>query len=618
MTSLKTRVFAPAAILFGMHGMALAQDGAAVYKARCAMCHDAPEGRVPPVAALRTMTLPVILQALEGGAMKAQAAGMTAAERVAVTIFLAYPAPKVTVMPPTAMCAADARPFHDSTQAAHWNGWSTDGANSRFQTAKAAGLTASQVPALKLKWAFSLGEGIVARSQPAVAGGRLFLGTAGGAVYSLDAASGCVYWSVQADKSIRSALVYSASSGPGGQPAVYFGDSGAQAYALDPATGKTIWKTRVDDHFTAMMTAAPQLHRGVLYVALSSSEEAVAPLPSYECCTFRGSVSAIDAATGKVLWKTYTIPDAAVATRKSKTRVQLYGPAGAGVWSTPTFDEKRNAVYVATGDNYSEPASKTSDSVLAMDAKTGRILWSRQLTEKDTYNVGCEVPGNGNCPDEIGPDHDFGQPPILVELGNGHRALVIGQKSGMAHALDPDRQGAVLWQTRVGKGGMLGGMQWGSAADRDHMYAAVSDYVIRITDPKAPLGYRNGLNPDQAGGLHALKLSNGEKVWSATPSACGDRKGCSSAHSGAVTVIPGAVFAGSLDGHLRAFAPATGEILWDVDTAREYQAVNGLPAKGGSVDGPGPVVAGGAVYVNSGYGQYGGMPGNVLLAFAPE
>ena len=602
-------------LLTVLGGAAFAQDGAAVYKAHCATCHDMPTGRVPPVSALKAMSFPMILGALETGSMKTQGGELTSSERYALVVYLSTPAPKPAAVPQTAFCSGTAAPFRDAGGSPGWSGWSPDVTNTRFQDAKTAGISVTEVPKLKLKWAFSLGDGIVARSQPAVAGGRLFLGTATGAVYSLDAKSGCIYWSAQADGGIRSALVYGAASGSAKQPAVYFG-AGKQAYALDAATGKELWKVAIDDHFMASITAAPQLHGGVLYVSVSSAEEAVAPSPSYECCTFRGNVVALDAATGKVIWKTYTIAEAAKPTKKGKTGVQMRGPAGAGVWSTPTFDEKRNAVYVATGDNYSDPPTDTSDAVIAMDAKTGKTLWSRQMTPGDTYNVGCEIPGKVNCPDTSGPDLDFGQAPILVSLPNGRRALVIGQKSGVAHALDPDNKGAILWQTRVGKGGPLGGMQWGSAADREHMYAAVSDYVVRTPDPAAPTGFKSDMS--QPGGLSALNLTTGEKVWSATPNACGGRPGCSAAHSQAVTVIPGAVFAGSMDGHLRAFSNSTGEILWDIDTAREYQTVNGASAKGGSLDGPGPVIVGGMLYVNSGYGQFGGMPGNVFLAFSVD
>ena len=441
----------------------------------------------------------------------------------------------------------------------------------------------------------------------------MFLGNQSGVVYSLNAQSGCIYWTFQADGGLRSAIAF-------GRGELYFGDSRANAYSLDAATGKLLWKVHVDDHFAAMITAVPQLHAGVLYVAVSSSEEALPPLPTYECCTFRGSVVALDASTGKQLWKTYTIADAPQAVKKSKAGVQVFGPSSAGVWSTPTFDEKSNVLYVATGDNYSDPPSATSDSVLALDAKTGKIVWSRQLTQNDAYNNGCGIPGAASCPDSHGPDLDFGQPPILVSLAGGRRALVIGQKFGVAHALDPDKQGEVLWQTTVDKGGPIGGIQWGSAADRDNMYVALSDLTIKgiVLDKTVPEGYRLDLDPKQGGGLFALKLSSGEKVWTANPPSCGDRKQCSPAQSGAVTAMPGAVFSGSLDGHLRAYPTATGEILWDVDTVRDYQTVNGLAAHGGALDGPGPVIAGGMLYVNSGYGQFGGMPGNVFLAFSVD
>jgi polyvinyl alcohol dehydrogenase (cytochrome) len=288
------------------------------------------------------------------------------------------------------------------------------------------------------------------------------------------------------------------------------------------------------------------------------------------------------------------------------------------VWSAPTFDEKRDVLYVATGDNYSDPPTATSDAVLALDRKSGKLLWSKQLTSRDVYNTGCDTPRQTNCPDTPGPDADFGQPPILVSLGNGRRALVIGQKSGMAHGLDPDKQGEVLWQTRVGKGGKLGGSQWGSAADGENMYIAVSDLEFSgmTPDSSSPQGFRVDLAPDKGGGLFALRLATGAQAWSTKPVLCGDRKRCSPAQSAAVTALPGVVFSGSVDGHLRAYSSTDGKVVWDVDTVREYQTVNGLKANGGSLDGPGPVIAGGMLYVNSGYGQWGGMPGNVLLAFS--
>jgi len=589
----------------------LAQDGAALYKERCASCHDNPAGRVPPVSALRVMNILQILRALESGVMKPQAEGLSSNERVALVAYLAFPTPRPEPPPASAFCAEG----KFSTQGPVWSGWSPQPTNTRFQDASAAGIAASDVPRLNLKWAFGLGSSNAARSQPSVAGGRLFVGDEMGAVYSLNAASGCIYWSFDAAGPIRGGIVIGKA---GRQSAVFFGGPQANVDALDASTGKLIWKVHVEEHFAANITGTPLLHAGVLYVPVASSEEALPGLPSYECCTFRGSVVALDAATGKQIWKTYTITETPKPTKLSKTKAQLYGPSGASVWSSPTFDEKSGAIYVATGDNYSDPATATSDAVLALDHKTGKILWSKQLTPNDTYNQGCDSPFKTNCPDKGGPDFDFGQSPILVSLANGHRALVIAQKAGVVHALDPDRKGEVLWQTRVGVGGALGGSQWGSGADRDHMYVALSDLKIKgiAVDNASPQGYRLELDPDKGGGLFALSLATGEKAWSAKPASCGDRKSCSPAQSAAVTVIPGAVFSGSVDGHLRAYSTSTGEVIWDADTARDYDTINGQKAHGGSLDGPGPVIAGGMLYLNSGYGQWGGMPGNVLLAFS--
>ncbi len=591
--------------------IAFAQDGAAIYKTHCAACHDHPTGRVPPFSALRTMSPAKIMQSLESGPMKTQAAGLTNAELFAVVTYLAAPIPKSALPPPaTAFCNTQSQPLPDVWQGPHWNEWGANIENTRFQDAAAAGFTATDAPKLKLKWAFGLGDGTAVQSQAAVADGRLFAANLAGDVYSLEARTGCIQWTFKADAPVRSAIVFGMTGGSVNRPAIYFGDRSANAYAVDASTGKLLWKMRAGDHFASLVTGAPLLHDGVLYVPISSYEEALAGSPTYECCTFRGSVVALDAATGKSLWRSYTIPESPQPTMKSKTGVQMHGPSGAAVWSAPTFDEKRNVVYVATGDNYSDPPTRTSDAVLAFDAKTGKLLWAKQLTPDDVYNLGP----NGN-----GHDFDFGQPPILVSLANGGRALVIGEKSGVAYGLDPDHQGELLWQTRLGHGGPLGGIQWGSAADQEKMYVALSDLSMSgVPDKTAPQGYRLELDPKSGGGLFALELATGKKVWSAKPPSCGDRKHCSPAQSAAVTAIPGVVFSGSVDGHLRAYSAATGEIVWDVDTARDYETVNGQKAQGGSLDVAGPVIAGGMLYVTSGYGQWGGMPGNVLLAFSVE
>lgn len=597
---------------------ARAQNGDEVYKARCASCHNSGAMRVPPESALCAMSRKRVLAALETGVMKTVGDTLTPQERYAVALYLSAKAANPAPLPPSPFCPGGAAPFRYSSSGALWTGWSTSAANTRFQDAAGAGLSVADVPKLKLKWAFALGDEATVRSQPAVEGGRLFFGT-GGAVYSVDARSGCIEWMAKIDGGIRSAVVIG-PTGHGKQAAVYFG-AGPNAYALEAATGKQLWKVPIARHSAAIVTAAPLLHKGVLYFGVSSFEEALTPLPGYKCCTFRGSVVALKADTGKLLWRTYTIAEAPHPTEKNKAGVEMYGPSGAAVWSTPTFDAKKNRLYVATGDNYSHPTTGTSDAVLALDARTGRLLWRRQVTSGDAFSNACSVPGSANCPPPAGHDFDFGQPPILASLGGGHRELVIGQKSGVAYALDPDKNGAVLWQRRVGKGGPLGGIMWGSAADGHNFYVAISDLGFKgvVRDKSSASGYRLLPNPNQGGGLFALDLKTGEKIWSALPrAACGGRTDCSPAQSQAISAIPGVAFSGSLDGHIRAYSTSDGKILWDFDTAREYTTVNGGPAHGGSLDGPGPVIAGGMLYVSSGYGQFGGMPGNVLLAFSVE
>jgi polyvinyl alcohol dehydrogenase (cytochrome) len=392
------------------------------------------------------------------------------------------------------------------------------------------------------------------------------------------------------------------------QFAVFFGDGRANVYAVNATTGALIWKTKVEDHAAARVTGTPTLFSGVLYVPVSSIEEATGSRASYECCTFRGSVVALDAATGGLIWKSYTIAEAPQPTTKNALGTQLHGPSGASAWSAPTIDVQRQALYVATGNSYSNPPADTTDAIVAFDLKTGRMLWHQQATPKDSFVVACFGFDKTNCPENPGPDHDFGQSPILVSLRDGHRVLVIGQKSGVVHAFDPDREGKVLWQTRIGKGGPLGGSEWGSAADQDRIYVANSD-VRFLRD-----GTRR-LDPDAGGGLFGLNLSDGKITMQVPPVPCGDRKQCSPALSAAVTVIPGVVFSGGVSGYLRAYATDDARLLWEFDTARDYATVNGVPAHGGAMDGPGPVIIDGMVYVNSGYAQWSGVPGNVLLVF---
>lgn len=605
-----------AAIFLASVRLLWAADGAALYKENCASCHDGGVDRAPNRDALRGMTAERVLDALEFGPMVSMASRRTAQERRTIAEYVTdkkLGQDLQTTPPASAMCPTGPAPF--SIDGPVWNGWGVALANTRFQPAGAAGFTAAQVPRLKLKWAFGFPGDLSANAQPVIAGGRVFVGSDGGTIYSLSAATGCIHWYYRAPSAVRAAMTIARlDDAPASRYVVFAGDRAGNAYAFDAASGALIWKTRVDSFPLARVTGSPAFYRGRLYVPVASGEEGAGSLPTYECCKFRGSVVALDAATGKQIWKTYTIAEEPHPTKKNKAGTQLFGPSGAPIWSAPTIDTKRNALYVTTGDNYSDPPTRTSDAFLAFDLATGKLLWSRQTTPNDAYVVACRMPDKTNCPESNGPDLDFASAPILVDLPNGKRALVAGQKSGIVHAVDPDQQGELLWQTRVGEGGSLGGVQWGSAADASNVYVALSD-VGRV---KLWYSQNTDVDPQRGGGMFALRLSDGKRVWYTPAPGCGDRKRCSPAQSAAVSAIPGVAFSGSVDGHIRAYSTADGAILWDIDTAGPQKTVNGVRARGGSIDGPGPAIAGGLLVVNSGYATNGGMPGNVLLAFSVD
>jgi polyvinyl alcohol dehydrogenase (cytochrome) len=599
------------------------KEGEALFKQRCAGCHEGGVPKAPNRAALKQMSAENVRFALLKGSMSMQGMGLSAAQIGAIAQYLTGKLPGKEQIPAEAFCSANAAAFSNPLAKPHWIGWGGDLEQHRFQPAEMAQLPAAQVPKLKLKWAFGFAGVTRAFAQPTVAGGRLFVGSAERKVYSLSAETGCIHWVFETDFPVRAAISVGLS---GGDWVAYFGDQHANAYAVDAATGKLLWKTHVDEHPAAVITGAPTLAGERLYVPVSSIEEFIAANPQYECCRFRGSVSALDAATGKTVWKAYTVPEEPKPTRKNKQGVQLWGPSGAGVWSSPTVDLKKRVVYATTGDNYSDPPAGTSDSFLAFDLETGKLAWSRQLTQGDAFNVDCAAPAEAqsNCPEAKGPDFDFGSSAILVDFGGGRRALVAGQKSGIVYALDPDKQGEILWQRRVGQGSSVGGVQWGSAADAKNVYAALSDVRMRpvpVGTPGAQASFAGtpyALDPKAGGGLFALKLETGEIAWRTPHPGCGEKPGCSPAQSAAVTAIPGVVFSGGLDGHLRAYATDDGRILWDVDTMADFKTVNQVKAHGGSLDGPGPVIVERILYVNSGYAFAGSAPGNVLLAFSVE
>ena len=348
---------------------ATAKSGAAIYKAQCATCHEPGATRAPDRETLRLMSRDTILASLVSGTMSVLVKDLSAADKRAVAEYLAGTSVPAAVS--TGLCANADVPLGDPLAGPHWIGWGADPANTRFQSEKDAGISADGVPRLKLKWAFGFPEATQASAQPSIAAGRVFVGSQKGVVYALDAATGCAHWSFTAAAGVRTAIAVGRTSRLGApRPAVFFGDLAAHVYALDAATGEKLWQAQVDDHPAARVTGAPVLYESRLYVPVSSVEEVAGGRPAYECCRFRGSVVALDAATGKVIWKSFAIPGEPQPTRKTPAGRQLWGPAGAAVWTSPTIDVKRRLIYVGTGNAYSEPAAKTSDAILAIDMAT--------------------------------------------------------------------------------------------------------------------------------------------------------------------------------------------------------------------------------------------------------
>jgi len=556
-----------------------------------------------------------ILRTLDFGAMMTVAYPLHRDEREAVAAYLGTNAP-ATAYPQSAYCADRGVTVSDKPKSA-WNGWSQPD-NARYQTAAAAGLNFEQVRRLKLKWAFGFDGDVTAFAQPTVIDGQVFVGSAGGVIHAMRAESGCLQWAFQANGPVRSSIV-SVALLKG--HALLFGDQTGWFYSLDAETGALLWKKKIEEHDAARLTGAPVAYNGVVFVPVASWEETRSLDPEYPCCTFRGSLVALRIRDGALVWKSYMIPEPK-QTGKTKRGSPQFGPSGAGIWSAPTIDTRRGVVYVATGDNYSSPATATSDAIVAIDLASGRIVWSKQTLAGDAYNSSCGT-DKQICPAEDGPDYDFASSAILTKLPGGRDLLLAGQKSGMVFALDPAKKGEIVWQARIASRGANAGpsvgVQWGMASDGQKVYAAIaSSGRTRPTDPLDTR--RNILDPNQGGGLVALRLGDGARAWYAPPIVCaaGAPSGCSPAQSAAVTAIPGVVFSGSMDGHLRAYSAEEGGVVWDYNTARDFETVNGVRAKGGSMDGPGPVVANGMVFVNSGYSRFGGLPGNVLLAFGPD
>jgi polyvinyl alcohol dehydrogenase (cytochrome) len=469
-----------------------------------------------------------------------------------------------------------------------WSGWGNGLHNTRQAT---AGIDSGDLASLELRWAFGFPDAGSAIGNPVVQGDVLYAGSESGTVHALDANSGCTHWTFKAATGVRTAP---ALAQIGGRWLLFFGDRSAQVYALDAYSGVQVWLTKVEAHPAAILTGAPQYFQLAdditadrLLVPVSSSEEGIAAVPTYPCCSFRGSVVSLDAATGAVLWQQHTIQNPVQA-----TGAQTQGPSGAAIWSAPTIDLANKRFYVTTGDAYSAPADIASDAVLGMDLASGKILWINPGTTDDIWTVACL---GANAPDDCGPDQDYGSPGLLVSSAD-HRFLVTGQKSGYVRAFNLDG-GSQRWRTLlVENPNEFGGkIVWGGASDAEQVYFGLG-----------------------SGGIAALRISDGELQWFAPLSPSTERVD-HPGQDGPLTVSDDLVISGGWDGMLRILSSKDGRELWSYDTVRSYESTNAVATSGGSMGAVGPVVAGRRLFVSTGYvGVKNGLSGNALLMFAPS
>ncbi len=581
--------------------------GEAVYESYCAGCHGQKVPRAPDPLMMKHMTADSIFSALGDGVMREQGAPLTEGERAAVAEYLTGKGLGQTDTDPH-LPQCEGKKFNAGEPLAIRD-WGIDYKNTRAQNPAEVGLGDKAPEHLEIVWTLAFPGAVRVRSQPAFAGGYLFMGGQDGMVYALDAASGCQHWQYRAATEVRTGIALSdwTKGASKGRPVAVFGDYLGNVYGVDALSGTELWKVRPHDHPHATITGTPRVVGDKVFLAIASHEDGSAVRPDYPCCTFRGAVASLDLMTGKTLWLTHTVKDEATPRKLNSAGTRRWGPSGASSWTTPAIDLARNQLYIGTGDNYSDPATGTSDSVIAMDLDSGEINWVFQATKGDTWNGACMRKEKGpNCPEVEGPDYDFGASMILATGNDGREVLLAGQKSGAAFGIDPET-GKMLWKQKLGRGGIQGGVHMGMAAAGGQLYVPIADMFYESDRDF----YDTAIQP----GLYALDIATGKRAWSWRPQGdtCKGREFCHPGISAPPTVIGDYIFAGGLDGWLRVHNRHTGKIVWSMDTTQELTGLGEIKGAGGTINGTGPVAYNGLIYVLSGYGIYDHMPGNVMI-----
>jgi len=606
----------------------LERIGSSLFDKHCATCHDNPAMHAPTRDALAGFSKETVMIAMEFGKMQPMAAHLSKQERGLIAMYLAGTDTQSYAWLEAAQCQQADTTTGDEGGQEFVTSWGLGYQNHRFASDEMAGINRDNVGTLELAWSFAFPKVTDMRSQPVIVGDTMYVGDKAKKLYALDRKTGCIRRQADFLTGIRSSISLVRLNS--GQQLLVFADSLATVFAVDPASLEIVWQTQARFFEKSVITGTISFDNDKLFVPISSYEVAVSGSPSYSCCNSHGGVIALDANSGEQLWQWHSTKDASLQGHNADGMEQ-YGPSGAVVWTTPTVDKKRNRIYFGTGENLSEPATDTSDAIVALDMDSGKLAWRFQATKGDVWNASCLANG-ANCPANAGGDFDFGASVILTQLPDGPDVLLAGQKSGEVFAINPDPEsadGEVLWRNRISLGTTNGGIHWGMAVSGDRV-------IVPVSDPERD---RAGYTPRP--GLYALDIASGEMLWkkpveracefdpanrpliglaamrSGKKQSLEDQYRCSFYYglSSAATATPELAFSAGLDGRIRAYDIESGEILWQAETAIPYDASNGIKGHGGAIDVAGQVVADGWLYVFSGYSMFGQLPGNMLLAY---
>tara|TARA_B110000008_G_scaffold251895_1_gene266147 strand:- start:51 stop:1829 length:1779 start_codon:yes stop_codon:yes gene_type:complete len=569
------------------------EQGFLVYQKHCADCHQDARLRAPSLGAIKKMSENGIRQALTMGVMKEHSRNIDNVDFDKLLLFLSSQTNNTT----ETQINECSEPFPTQSEIL-WSNWGNGLSNQRVQSKSS--LNPQNISQLELKWAFGFNDSIRIRSQPLVTEDTIYIGSQSGHVYALSLDTGCQWWSFKADAEVRGAITLSDN-----KKSILFTDFAANVYRLNSLNGEIEWKKNVATHPLTTITGSIAVTQDSVFIPLSSTEVVSAIDPNYMCCTFRGGLIALNTSNGDERWKMHTVPEPK-KTGYNSNRISSWGPSGAPVWSTPTIDLERGLIYIGVGQNYSHPATELSDAIIAIGIESGRVVWHKQTLSGDVWNAAC-VTNRINCPGEYGPDYDIGASIILIE--GDKDMLIAGQKSGMVFAMDPDDNGSIIWQKRVGRGGKKGGVHWGMTIDDDSIFVPIADLPEKIPSQYSPMP-----------GIHALRIKDGSKEWyrPALP-VCEDEKyHCYPSVSAAPSRVGSMIITGSMNGIIEIISTKDGNLLWSFDTAMQFKTINQISANGGSIDSNGPIIAGNHLIATSGYDIYGQLTGNILLVFSIE